>query len=284
MMRKGTLSVCASQARRGVARALRHPAPLGLALGLCLAGCTPEPRQRFEERIPSEATACFEVVMGLDETPESPCGVANFYVVDPALGCSEQDVPASHECLVPRDAASATSVCLPNRPTLQVDFWCHEMLLGLRSSRPQAGRCTDGWLLLGNRRWFEVDMCVPEVFGRWLHERGFAVSYSDRSPYDGEPVPDPEGCPEVGEALTLCGGDCGPCPNGFDCIGRSPLHPFGLCAIDYHGVSHSSAGAFWFVPPEGPTTALGPEHLYLPLDTCLEAEASLPGGGLCEPH
>lgn len=256
---------------------------LGLGLvGLALHGCNATPRERFRERTPSEVNECFEVLMDLDETPESECGAGNFYTDDPALGCSALDVPATHVCFSPEDPTRATTVCIPGRtPSHMV---CGYMLFG-SSYANQGGRCTEGWLLLPGRYWFRFDSCVPEAFGRWLHERGRTVLYSDRSPYDGEPVPDPVGCPEVGEALMLCGGDCGPCPAAHDCVGRSPLHPFGVCALDGYAVPYGppGRGAFWFVPPDGPSTAIGAEYLLLPLDACLEAEASLPGGGTCEP-
>jgi hypothetical protein len=252
------------------------------ALFLFLPGCEGEAPEGFRERTPSEATACFESAMGLDATPESACGVANFYVIDPTLGCSELDVPTSHKCYEPEDLSLATRVCVPAYPPL---YWfdCQELFMSLWGHFE--GRCTDGWLLLRGRHWFRANLCVPEAFGRWLHERGFAVSYGDLSPYDGQPVPDPVGCPEVGEALMLCGGDCGPCPASFDCLGRSPLHPFGLCAPDYYAVLKGPGQEvdFWFVPPDEPATFAAPEQLKLPLDTCLEAEASLPGGGLCDP-
>jgi hypothetical protein len=252
------------------------------ALFLFLPGCEGKPPEGFRERAPSEEAACFEVVMGLDQAPESACGVADFYVVDPTLGCSEVDVPATHRCLDPLDPIRATTVCFPFASGGASWFDCQYHLLQERLTPTKARRCTDGWLVLAGRHWFDLDACVPEAFGRWLHERGLSVLYGDRSPYDGQPLPEPVGCPEVGEALMLCGGDCGPCPAAFDCIGRSPLHPFGVCAIDGY-LAAGNRGAFWFVPPDGPSPALGAEHLVLPLDTCLEAEASLPGGGTCEP-
>jgi hypothetical protein len=196
---------------------------------------------------------------------------------------AELDVPTSHKCYEPEDLSLATRVCVPAYPPL---YWfdCQELFMSLWGHFE--GRCTDGWLLLRGRHWFRANLCVPEAFGRWLHERGFAVSYGDLSPYDGQPVPDPVGCPEVGEALMLCGGDCGPCPASFDCLGRSPLHPFGLCAPDYYAVLKGPGQEvdFWFVPPDEPATFAAPEQLKLPLDTCLEAEASLPVGDLPVPR
>lgn len=81
-------------------------------------------------------------------------------------------------------------------------------------------------------------VCVPSDVCEALWGVGVrdVCRYSDKSAYDGEPIPDgPAGCPEViadpvnPPQAKLCGGVCGGCDGPELCTGRSPRHPFGMC-------------------------------------------------------
>ncbi|MEJ7733521.1 MAG: hypothetical protein WKG00_30535 [Polyangiaceae bacterium] len=81
-------------------------------------------------------------------------------------------------------------------------------------------------------------VCVSRETCDALGELGAtnACRYSDKSAYGGNPPPEAGICP-VGGAGKICGGTCGPCKDygggKARCVGRSPSHPFGVCALDY---------------------------------------------------
>jgi hypothetical protein len=118
------------------------------------------------------------------------------------------------------------------------------------------------------------------------------VRYVDRSTYTGAPLPEPTSCPSI-SGLTLCGGSCGTCPNGYQCIGRSPLHPYSLCINPYEM-------SFLYICQRGKTCGSGRRCLTFVVDdaaqayadahsfcvdasTCDTAAKSYPGGALCGP-
>jgi len=77
-------------------------------------------------------------------------------------------------------------------------------------------------------------ICVPVA----VCERLFALGatnvcrYADKTRYDNRPLPaSPAGCPGGLEGQhILCGGGCGDDCFGEPCVGRSPTHPYGICA------------------------------------------------------
>jgi hypothetical protein len=81
-------------------------------------------------------------------------------------------------------------------------------------------------------------VCVSQAACDAVWELGAtsACRYSDKTDYTHEPIPQPGFCPAGGEG-KICGGTCGACEDygagKARCVGRSPLHPFGLCALDY---------------------------------------------------
>lgn len=134
-------------------------------------------------------------------------------------------------------------------------------------------------------------VCVPAAVCAALWALGDRTTcrYADKTPYTGEPIPEPEGCP----GTLACGGSC---PCGVSCIGRSPTHPFGICAPGYsdfvptcdllpdHTYAHSChddyACAVFDVPAADRVTAMH-YGVCLPTDECLVTKTSLAiSGGL----
>ncbi len=74
--------------------------------------------------------------------------------------------------------------------------------------------------------------CADPAICSWLADAGYsdACWYQDKTPWKrGASIPAPA-CPPSGRAAGLCGGACGACSDGRVCTGRSPTHPFGICA------------------------------------------------------
>jgi hypothetical protein len=129
--------------------------------------------------------------------------------------------------------------------------------------------------------------------------------YADKTPYDHQPIPNPPSaeCPG-GDVGALCGGGCSPCNPSQRCVGRSPTHPFGLCASkgsdddpanyvrrcspDETGEDSPCINIQW--SPEvacavfegtGAPKLARRYGLCLSKDDCLHAAAHLPGGVVC---
>ncbi len=139
---------------------------------------------------------------------------------------------------------------------------------------------------------------APFEMGPLFASNGAAdrVRYADLSLWTGDPVPDPQSCPDLG-GTPACGGACGACPAGFTCRGRSPLHPVGFCSDDsanwgancgappsvYHGACPKSQGCFtYLVQPEVQKDA-DDAGMCLPIDQCNALAAAMPGGAKCTP-
>jgi hypothetical protein len=90
-------------------------------------------------------------------------------------------------------------------------------------------------------------VCVPSDVCDALWDEGIrdVCRYADKGAYDGRSLPaSPSGCPG-GAAGTLCGGGCGECTEYLArCTGRSPDHPWGVCAIDPEHVDPSWPNAY----------------------------------------
>lgn len=114
------------------------------------------------------------------------------------------------------------------------------------------------------------------------------VRYSDYGLWSGQPLPEPATCPKT-DGVTLCGGQCGGCPVGQVCTGRSALHPYGMCIADDVGncdmakkftCQVGEACLFYVVEPEA--QPLADQNGYcLPIDACEKTAANLPGGSKC---
>jgi len=131
--------------------------------------------------------------------------------------------------------------------------------------------------------------CTPYNLGVLYDQAGAPgfVRYADLGLWTGDPLPLPDSCPVI-EGVTICGGNCGGCPTGQFCTGRSPLHPYSMCVPDElwdcnleEYLCDKGLGCFIYtVEPEA--QPLADRHGYcLPLDTCQKTAADLPGGGKC---
>jgi hypothetical protein len=109
--------------------------------------------------------------------------------------------------------------------------------------------------------------------------------YSDLGLWTGDPLPTPTDCPSV-SGFQLCGGTCGPCAADRTCTGRSPLHPYGICGLDYqcgagYGGCPSGESCFeYVVQPDA--QALADQHGFcIPSAECQAASGQYPGGSKC---
>jgi hypothetical protein len=114
------------------------------------------------------------------------------------------------------------------------------------------------------------------------------VRYADFGIFDGTPLPEPATCPML-KSASICGANCGGCPQAQICHGRSPLHPYGFCIPEKKDFCHvgalcasASDGCFSFkVQPEAQAVA-DFYGICLPKTTCQElASSAYLGGGTC---
>jgi hypothetical protein len=145
-------------------------------------------------------------------------------------------------------------------------------------------------------------ICVPIGVCEALWDLGATTvcRYVDKSTYNHEPLPMPEGpCPVGVDQYAFevgCGGECGPCDSQYVCSGRSPRHPFGSCepAVAAGGCglrpdgsyaagcvwsSHYVCGVYVDASEDEPSA-----RLYGSCDEiedCDALAASLPGGYAC---
>jgi hypothetical protein len=133
-------------------------------------------------------------------------------------------------------------------------------------------------------------MNVPFSVGILYKNAGYSkrVRYADYSLFTGQPLPEPESCPTI-EGVTLCGGKCGGCPPDAVCTGRSPLHPYGVCA-PLSAPCEPGSGEYckpgyscfqWVVEPAA--QAMSDEYGIgcFPELVCNKLAAEIPGGGKC---
>jgi hypothetical protein len=115
---------------------------------------------------------------------------------------------------------------------------------------------------------------------------GAEVRYEDYGLWTGDPLPEPVTCPDL-PGISICGGHCGGCPAGEFCTGRSPLHPYGICAPDKIGYCGGGCscgaglGCFIYTVQPAAQTAADRSGMCFPLATCQDMAANLPGGGKC---
>jgi hypothetical protein len=138
--------------------------------------------------------------------------------------------------------------------------------------------------------WADIAFDVAVLFA----ENGGAsrVRYADLSLWTDAGLPNAPSCPDLGN-VTACGGGCGACPSSQTCVGRSPLHPVGIC-IHTNGCGlGTDAGLgplpcdymtescfIYLVQPEAQVDADN-AGICLPKADCDALSESLPGGGKC---
>jgi len=130
-------------------------------------------------------------------------------------------------------------------------------------------------------------------FGVLLAQNGGAASvrYADLSLWTGDPLPTTMNCPNVGAAV--CGAGCGDCTGGWTCVGRSPIHPIGVCDPDQSSPCGANPsvdtlcpapnGCFSFTVQASAQSDANIAGICLPIVQCNALAQSLPGGGSCIP-
>jgi hypothetical protein len=167
-------------------------------------------------------------------------------------------------------------------------------------ARYACGECPDGDVCL-QKSTSEL-VCVPEDVCRalWLLGVRDVCRYADFAPYDDRPVPQSTStCPLPPSPHLLCGGQCGNCDVGVQCVGRSPDHPFGVCRnIDIHlptpqpsdfmscdeCLASTPQYATWacaVFDGSAPLSTREQGGFCLELGDCLAVGGSIPGGASC---
>jgi len=168
--------------------------------------------------------------------------------------------------------------------------------------------CPDGYLCLLTDGVKRTDApllgeCVVDQIGQLFHlnSEDSRLLYADFSAYDGAPLPNPSSCPTSGSAsLVFCGGSCGdtcphdgPLPPYHACFGRSPNHPYSICAVigpsctpsDQSGCvswadqTATPQGCMIFVDDAASQPNADAHGLCVPQDTCQAAASFYPPGG-----
>lgn len=153
--------------------------------------------------------------------------------------------------------------------------------------------CLDGSICVA---WMDdkTYMCAPFEMGVLFAQNGGSnrARYVDMGLWTGDALPLPATCPAV-DGLQLCGGNCGPCPSGQLCTGRSPLHPYSFCvppnrfacARGSHncGVDAGTQGqsCLTFTVQTDAQALADQWGICLPGPLCQAAAAGLPGGATC---
>jgi len=153
--------------------------------------------------------------------------------------------------------------------------------------------CRDGAICARTYATKDVFFCAPYELGVLFAKNGAAdrVRYADMGAWTGASIPAPDTCPPI-TGITPCGGNCGPCPVGTTCMGRSPLHPYGFCAPPPTGACtrtkpqscHSGDGCFVFSVEAAAQPVADQYGHCVPMALCTALSQSLPGGGSCIAH
>jgi hypothetical protein len=131
--------------------------------------------------------------------------------------------------------------------------------------------------------------CAPYDLGVLFAKNGAGdrVRYADMGLWTGAALPEPSSCPGV-TGLQVCGGNCGPCPTGQTCTGRSPLHAYGFCVptdpggpCDADAGCGSGQGCFTFKVEASAQALANSNGMCLPASLCKSAATGLPGGASC---
>jgi hypothetical protein len=119
--------------------------------------------------------------------------------------------------------------------------------------------------------------------------------FQDKTRWKSSTAIDEPPCPAGGPEIGMCGGLCGGCAPGFECMGRSPRHPFGICAdfspprfaCTRNGDSGTNCGsaddlcATFDVGIDGKQDESDRFGFCLPISQCQALESALPGGVSC---
>ncbi|CAN5572499.1 hypothetical protein BH09MYX1_BH09MYX1_29600 [soil metagenome] len=157
-----------------------------------------------------------------------------------------------------------------------------------------AGGGSDGWVCINFSPANEVGTYTEGGFNLGaLFQSGGAsdrVRYADFGTFTGEPLPEPSSCPDLGSSHS-CGGACGGCSSGMRCVGRSPLHPVGVCLPPQPGCAARDGYPMQICAPTDGCFAFSVQPVQqknadlhgvcLPRATCTELAVKLPGGGHC---
>ena len=141
-----------------------------------------------------------------------------------------------------------------------------------------------------------VDGDVAALFH--ANGRDDLVRYADRAAFNGAPLPSLP-CPAIPN-LPLCGGECAPCPTpvyptqSYACVGRSPTHPFSICAnrntadsfgcqrdTTHPGACSGSLSCFTFKVDSASQAIADATSFLIDSAACAAAAQSYPGGGYC---
>jgi hypothetical protein len=253
---------------------------------LCSLGCgarvaTEASDQRFDADSATDGAARPDTAS--DATPTDPnCVLANG---TPLCG---------HTC--GRTCASGFG-CLPfsagDRSTLTDFGVCVEDLPRVGTSPAPCSVCRDGELCANATSVAGNLVCVPAALCDRLTAEGSGAGcwYSDKSVWaSAAAIPAPP-CPSNGKLLGMCGGACGSCSDGLACTGRSPLHPFGVCAAQTsaRGGANRCGGtrrcgadeACLSFRVDANQAAADSFGLCVPRARCVQLRDALPGGMYC---
>jgi hypothetical protein len=196
--------------------------------------------------------------------------------------CSAKDLGC--DCLDQKLAAQGEPIACASGNDAWVKFGAHDVM------------CPDGTLMA---EWAGLDngfFCAPYEIGVLFDHLGFskAVRYADYGLWTGAALPEPTSCPTP-SGYTICGGNCGGCPAGEVCTGRSPRHPYGICVTENNEGCRlattpsppggqpcsDGSGCFTFtVEPEAQPLADESGYCF-PKAVCTSLAATLPGGAKC---
>jgi len=152
--------------------------------------------------------------------------------------------------------------------------------------------CEDGRICATTMESDTIPNCVPWEIGPLFTAAGAShrLRYADHSAWTGAPLPEPDTCPVL-QDVPLCGANCGGCAAGEVCTGRSPLHPYGICASSDISISacntttekcKAGQGCFIFSVQSEHQAEADANGYCLSEKACLATAAMLPGGGKCE--
>lgn len=220
------------------------------------------------------------------ETGETECSLNGLWICGGAHTCAPP--PSVCTCLPPDSGFSATGPT----PCIGSSYAGGPPYTGC-STPPDGLVCVDLFGLDATDPSYDG---VPFDLGRFYSDNGAGdrVTYADHGRFTGAPLPNLADCPVI-DNVDVCGGYCGGCPIGESCTGRSPLHPYGVCADERLSIDRlnqcgggyepcpSGYGCFSFtVEPEMQSIA-DAYGFCLPMAKCEATAAKLPGGGTCTP-
>ncbi len=186
------------------------------------------------------------------------------------------------------DAACVACLTDPNDPSAV------GMCYSESSGTPKAAIAADGELYVAPDprfvsaigAWVAFPFEVGELFAN--NGGGSRVRYADYMPWTGAPLPLPETCPTF-SSFRICGGNCGICMTDEICSGRSPNHPYGICARGgcgsvvgdggWHGCSGESCLVFQSSDDGQPLA--NANGFCFSASACDEAATAYPGGVIC---